>query len=38
MSTGAPIDILLVVLVALLFLGAAFSDHRRKLRELEEDR
>lgn len=37
MSSGAPVDILLVVLVALLFLGAAFSDHRRKLRELDDE-
>lgn len=35
--TGAPFDILLVVGIAVLFISAALSDHRRKLRELEEE-
>lgn len=38
MNSGMPIDVLLVIAIAVLFLGAAFSDHRRKIRELREDR
>ncbi len=34
--SGAPIDILLIALLVVLFAGAAISDHRQKIRELEE--
>lgn len=37
MHSGAPIDILFITLLAVLFVGAAMSDHRRKVRELEEE-
>lgn len=36
--TGAALDILLVALLVVLFVGAAISDHRQKLRELEKER
>lgn len=38
MNSGAPLDILLVICVVALFVGAAFSDHKRKIRELKEGR
>lgn len=38
MSSGAPIDILLVVAIALLFISAAIADHRRDVRELRDGR
>lgn len=34
--TGAALDILLVALLVVLFVGAARSDRRRKIRELED--